>query len=65
MVAMVAALVAQGLGPLEATALAVHLHGLAGDLAAERLGQISLEATALLAAIPDAFQALTTRPKGS
>jgi len=62
---MVAALVAQGLEPLEATALAVHLHGLAGDLAAARLGQISLEATALLAAIPDAFQSLTTRPKGS
>ena len=43
---------------LLATALAVYLHGLAGDLAAEELGQNSLVATDLIRFLPDAF--LTT-----
>ena len=34
----------------------VYLHGLAGDLAAERLGQHSLVATSLLKFLPDAFR---------
>lgn len=62
---MVAALLGQGLGPFEATALAVHAHGLAGDIAAARLGQLSLDATALLAAVPEAFKTLLGRPKGA
>ena len=40
---------------LEATALAVYLHGLAGDLAAVALGEHSLVATDLVRFLPDSF----------
>jgi hydroxyethylthiazole kinase-like uncharacterized protein yjeF len=40
---------------LEATALAVYLHGLAGDIACEALGENSLVATDLLKFLPEAF----------
>ena len=40
---------------LEATALAVYLHGLAGDLAKESLGENSLVATDLVRFLPHAF----------
>jgi NAD(P)H-hydrate epimerase len=40
---------------LEATALAVYLHGLAGDLASRSLGENSLVATDLVRFLPDAF----------
>jgi NAD(P)H-hydrate epimerase len=40
---------------LLATALAVYLHGLAGDLAAESLGENSLVATDLIRFLPAAF----------
>ncbi len=40
---------------LEATALAVYLHGLAGDLACEAVGENSLVATDLLRFLPEAF----------
>jgi NAD(P)H-hydrate epimerase len=41
--------------PLEALLAAVYLHGLAGDIAQERMGEQSLIATDLLAALPEAF----------
>ncbi len=53
---VVAALMGQGLSNLDATILGVHLHGLAGDIAASRLGQISLMATDIVAALPEAFR---------
>ncbi|HNS21365.1 MAG TPA: NAD(P)H-hydrate dehydratase [Sedimentisphaerales bacterium] len=56
---VVAALMGQGLGSLEATILGVHLHGLAGDLAAQRLGQISLMATDIIETLSQAFQTIT------
>jgi NAD(P)H-hydrate epimerase len=40
---------------LQATALAVYLHGLAGDIACEALGENSLVATDLLRFLPEAF----------
>lgn len=40
---------------LEATALAVYLHGLAGDIASEALGENCLVATDLLKVLPEAF----------
>jgi NAD(P)H-hydrate epimerase len=41
---------------LLATALAVYLHGLAGDLAAESLGEPSLVATDLIWFLPESFR---------
>ncbi len=52
---IVAALMGQGLGSFEATVLGVHVHGLAGDIAADRRGQISLMATDIVEALPEAF----------
>jgi NAD(P)H-hydrate epimerase len=40
---------------LEAVAAAVHLHGLAGDIACETVGEPSLVATDLMRALPEAF----------
>jgi NAD(P)H-hydrate epimerase len=54
---VIAALVGQGLEPWQAARLGVHVHGLAGDLAATELGQISLIASDLLAYLSAAFQA--------
>jgi ADP-dependent NAD(P)H-hydrate dehydratase len=52
---IVAALAAQGLAPFDAARLAAWLHGRAGDLAAEHVGEISLIATDLLASLPQAI----------
>jgi len=43
--------------PAEVTAAAVYLHGLAGDLAAQEVGETALIAGDLLAALPRAFRA--------
>jgi len=50
-----AGLLAQGVEPFPATCLAVYLHGLAGDLAARRVGQHSLTAGDVLAHLGMAF----------
>jgi NAD(P)H-hydrate epimerase len=42
--------------PFEAVLAAVHLHGLAGDVMRERVGEHSLIATDLLRGMPDAFR---------
>ncbi len=55
---LITALVCQGLPPFDAAQLGVHLHGLAGDLAAADLGQVSLIASDLVRYLPDAFQAI-------
>lgn len=44
---------------------AVYMHGLAGDVAAEKMGQHSLVATDLLAALPEAFRRATRWTKES
>jgi NAD(P)H-hydrate epimerase len=54
---VITALVGQGLAPFDAARLGVHLHGLAGDLAAEQLGQASLIASDLVDFLPAAFPA--------
>ena len=52
---LIAALIGQGLDPFEAAQLGVHLHGLAGDCAADELGQVSMIASDLVECLPDAF----------
>jgi NAD(P)H-hydrate epimerase len=44
---LILALLGQGLGPYQAAQLGVHVHGLAGDLAARELGQVGLIASDL------------------
>ncbi len=56
---MIAALVGQGLSPYDAARLGVHVHGLAGDLAAADLGQVSLVASDLIAFLPKAWRQVT------
>jgi ADP-dependent NAD(P)H-hydrate dehydratase / NAD(P)H-hydrate epimerase len=48
----------------EAAALAVYLHGLAGDLASESVGEISLVATDLLHFLPQAFARIRAEKSG-
>ena len=59
---MMAGLIAQNFSsPFETARLAVYLHGLAGDIAAEQLGEASVTATAILDAIPHALKTATQR----
>lgn len=54
---MVAGLIAQNRERIgEAVIAAVHLHGLAGDVASESMGEHSLVATDLVKALPEAFR---------
>jgi ADP-dependent NAD(P)H-hydrate dehydratase / NAD(P)H-hydrate epimerase len=55
---LIAGLIAQGLDALDATVLAVYLHGLAGDLVATRLGEMALAAGDLIEILPAAFAAM-------
>jgi ADP-dependent NAD(P)H-hydrate dehydratase len=52
---VITALLGQGLGDFDAAVLGVYMHGLAGDIAAERVGQISLMTTDITQALSDAF----------
>ena len=52
---MIAAFVARGLGETESAALAVYLHGLAGDIAAGKVGKEALNAGDIVDSIPDAL----------
>ncbi len=51
----IAALMGQGLNNFDATVLGVYIHGLAGDIAAEKVGQVSLMATDIIDALGEAF----------
>ena len=53
---IVAALAGRGMQPFEAAITAVHLHGLAGDIAAEDLTQEAMIATDIIHSLPDAFR---------
>jgi ADP-dependent NAD(P)H-hydrate dehydratase len=52
---LITAMACQHLEAFDAARLGVHLHGLAGDLAAEELGEVSLVAGDLILYLPDAF----------
>ncbi|WP_254507709.1 NAD(P)H-hydrate dehydratase [Anatilimnocola floriformis] len=55
---IITALVCQRLSPFDAAVLGCHVHGLAGDLAAGEMGQVSLIATDINRFLPDAFRSL-------
>jgi len=55
---MLGALLARGLAPEAALHAAVYLHGSAGDVAAERVGEEPLVASDVIAALPEAFRRL-------
>lgn len=55
---LITAFICQGLTPLDAARLAVHAHGLAGDLAAMDLGQVAMIASDLVRFLPRALQRL-------
>jgi NAD(P)H-hydrate epimerase len=55
---VIAALIGQKLDAFDAAVLGAHVHGLAGDLAAAELGQVSMTAADLLAHLPQAFLCL-------
>jgi NAD(P)H-hydrate epimerase len=59
---VIASLVGQGLEPFEASRLGVHLHGLAGDIAADSVGQTSLIATDLIEFLPAALKQYQASP---
>jgi len=52
---VITALLGQGLSDFDAAVLGVYIHGLAGDIAVEKTGQISLIATDIAQALADAF----------
>lgn len=54
---MVGGLLAQGLEPKAAITAAVYLHGLAGDLAAQALGEYAMTAADILEYLPQAMRA--------
>jgi NAD(P)H-hydrate epimerase len=56
---IITALLCQKMEPFEAARLGVYVHGLAGDLAAEDLGQVSLIASDLLRYLPHAWRQLS------
>jgi NAD(P)H-hydrate epimerase len=56
---LIAALVGQGLEALAAAQLGVYLHGLAGDLAQDAVGEVSLIASDLLIHLPAAFRRIS------
>ncbi len=55
---VIAALLGQGLEPVDAARMGVYLHGHAGDLAGEAAGPVGLLPTDLIAALPRAWQRL-------
>ena len=52
---VITALAGQGLSDFDAAVLGVYIHGLAGDIAAEKTGQVSLIATDIIESLSDAF----------
>jgi NAD(P)H-hydrate epimerase len=55
---MVASFIGQGLSPPDAARLGVYVHGMAGDLAASEFGLLSVLASDIIGAIPEAFKSL-------
>ena len=58
---LIAALMAQKLEAFAAAQLGTYLHGLAGDLARDEVGEVSLTAADLLGFLPRAFLSVAPR----
>ncbi len=56
---MIGAMLGQRFSAFDAACLGAHIHGLAGDIAAEEYGEISMTADDILACLPDAFRKFT------
>ena len=52
---VIIALIGQGLNNFDAAVLGTYIHGLAGDIAAKKIGSVSLIATDIIEALPQAF----------
>jgi NAD(P)H-hydrate epimerase len=61
---LIAGLLCQGLAAFDAARLGVFVHGLAGDLAALRVGELSLVAEDVLERVPDVFVAVQEAGRG-
>jgi len=55
---LIAGLLCQGLGPFDASRLGAFVHGLAGDVAAARKGELSLVAEDVLGCVPAVFKTI-------
>jgi len=55
---MISAFLAQGMTPQNASILGVYMHGLIGDVVAEKMGKHSLIASDIINAIPKVFKAI-------
>ena len=55
---MIASLIAQGLTPTDAALSGVYMHGLAGDAAAEEMGQRPMKASDIIRCFPAMFKKL-------
>ncbi|MCP4378141.1 MAG: NAD(P)H-hydrate dehydratase, partial [bacterium] len=53
---LIAALIAQGLSPFDAACTSARIHGLSGDLASEKLGEVSMKASDLIDFLPAAIR---------
>ncbi|MGA2172260.1 MAG: NAD(P)H-hydrate dehydratase [Sedimentisphaerales bacterium] len=53
---VISAMMGQGLDNFDAAVLGVYVHGLAGDIAAKKMGQISLIATDIIESLGEAFK---------
>lgn len=62
---VIAAFIGQGFSPFDAAVLGAHVHGRAGDLAAETLGMVSLIASDLLDHLPKAIRERLNSPPES
>lgn len=59
---VIAALLAQGLAPFDAAQLGVYLHGLAGDMVRDRIGEIGILATDIIEELPAAIRRHQSEP---
>jgi len=53
---VITSLLAQGYNPEDAALLSVYIHSKAGDMAADKYGQVSLIASDIIEFLPDAFR---------